>query len=941
MDPKSPSKNLAFISYARKSDSQLASRLQADLERYSIPAGIVHDQEILAQRKHLRPVFRDHTDLNVRNESYRNQIENELARSRYLILICSPAAADSANINWQVEVFLRSHENDPGRIPPIIAAGSISATEGATQCLPPALQPRRAELRSRNLPLATNCTRMELMLKTASWMLKIDYVQLHARHRRRAGRRRLLVIATTAVVALITGGSVWKAYTQTRLAEKKTDIAAALDQERGRQEAAAIGNAYVGNIRLAAQSIEQGHLEAANRALDSCDPRLRGWEWGYLRGEIDQSIFRHEISKGLYPAAASPDGKHLAVLSPDRSIRITDLGSGKEIRKIDAGDREWTAIAWSSDSLRVAAASNEEDGAQIGVWNVGSGEAVFRAPCPTARQLCFGASDTRLFASTPEGAVLLFDTENGKETGKTMVLGGNPADRFVVSEDGSVLAAIDYDGRRLIFFETASGKELWRQTVEIEGGRFWDVDLSPDGSFVVVATEEAGAWLLDCSSGERITTLGSGDVEVRCVKIDDAGDWIAIRLADGTVQGFHRNAVGRSSAPALSIKPHATPVTCLAFSWRRLGASLVLVSASMEGLIHARSLIDSASSDHRGHRGPVYGIFPVSDATTPGGADFVTWGGDKTARVWSFQRARTDQGRAEAISPETIGQGNFPGICSVSPDGRYGVLRSMDLASSARLFEMSNNHSIGFLVHEKWIVCIAFDNLSLRALTGTRGGIARVWDLKEGKLLLEVDAKGGVIGSVAFSGDGMSIVAGCEDGSVQIWDSEGGKLVRRLKESAAGIGAVSFGPGASVVYSGDGKGLVTKWDATSGGKLDAFKAYDQPIAKLQVSEDGKRLLSVAEEGSAKLWNVDTGVLLGEFKPSGSLVDAVMQRTERRLMTLSDDGTLGVWDIPSATKILDVPLRARQGVSVSLIGDQSEVVVSDAAQRTFVLMGSPP
>ena len=100
----------AFISYST-ADEKWAKWLQQKLENYKLPSII--RKENAAIPKYIRPIFRDKTDLG--GGVLSSQLESELLRSKYLIVICSPQAALSDWVNKEVQTFI-----DEGRIEQII-----------------------------------------------------------------------------------------------------------------------------------------------------------------------------------------------------------------------------------------------------------------------------------------------------------------------------------------------------------------------------------------------------------------------------------------------------------------------------------------------------------------------------------------------------------------------------------------------------------------------------------------------------------------------------------------------------------------------------------------------------------------------------------------------------------------------------------------------------
>ncbi|MBS0319738.1 MAG: toll/interleukin-1 receptor domain-containing protein [Proteobacteria bacterium] len=132
----------AFISYSHR-DAAIAARLQRALETYRIPRsldGRPTPAGVPAPR-YFKPVFRDRDDLQA-SPDLKARVDAALAHSRYLIVVCSPAAAQSAWVNDEIREFKRVHGDQ--RILALIADGEPFASERAEhpadECFPEALR---------------------------------------------------------------------------------------------------------------------------------------------------------------------------------------------------------------------------------------------------------------------------------------------------------------------------------------------------------------------------------------------------------------------------------------------------------------------------------------------------------------------------------------------------------------------------------------------------------------------------------------------------------------------------------------------------------------------------------------------------------------------------------------------------------------------------------
>src|SRR5260370_19571506 len=87
----------AFVSYSHESDEQFAASLQASLSRFAKPW----------YRLRTMRIFRDKTSLSA-NPALWQSIEDALGRSKYFLLLASPASAKSDWVRREVEWWLQN-----------------------------------------------------------------------------------------------------------------------------------------------------------------------------------------------------------------------------------------------------------------------------------------------------------------------------------------------------------------------------------------------------------------------------------------------------------------------------------------------------------------------------------------------------------------------------------------------------------------------------------------------------------------------------------------------------------------------------------------------------------------------------------------------------------------------------------------------------------------
>ena len=207
------SRYFAFLSYSHR-DEHLAEWLHTQLEDFHVPrtlVGQISDNGPIPKR--LRPIFRDEHELAAATD-LGEEIQEALANSQFLIVLCSPDAARSRWTNAEIATFKRTRPN--GCVLAAIAAGEPFASEipgrESEECFPPALRERydgrgrptgkRAEPLAADLRDSGDGRRLGF-LRLVAGMLGVGLDDLvHREATRRQRRLALLAAASLAGMAV-------------------------------------------------------------------------------------------------------------------------------------------------------------------------------------------------------------------------------------------------------------------------------------------------------------------------------------------------------------------------------------------------------------------------------------------------------------------------------------------------------------------------------------------------------------------------------------------------------------------------------------------------------------------------------------------------------------------------------------------------------------------
>src|SRR5688572_13154120 len=193
-----PMRFRAFLSYSH-ADAEWARWLLRRLETYRVPSRLVGTRgthgEIGAR---LGTFFRDRDELPSSGD-LGSTIREALGESAALIVVCSPAAAQSRWVNAEVEAFRASGRGD--RVLCFVIAGEPGSSDPAQQCFPPALLSAANDGRAIE-PLAADARhegdgRERAFLKLVAGLLGIGYDALARREAQRRQRKWAMVAAAS------------------------------------------------------------------------------------------------------------------------------------------------------------------------------------------------------------------------------------------------------------------------------------------------------------------------------------------------------------------------------------------------------------------------------------------------------------------------------------------------------------------------------------------------------------------------------------------------------------------------------------------------------------------------------------------------------------------------------------------------------------------------
>jgi WD40 repeat protein len=239
-----------------------------------------------------------------------------------------------------------------------------------------------------------------------------------------------------------------------------------------------------------------------------------------------------------------------------------------------------------------------------------------------------------------------------------------------------------------------------------------------------------------------------------------------------------------------------------------------------------------------------------------------------------------------------------------SPDGRLGAAGDQD--GQVRVWDTTSGRVVQRLRARAFdIRGVAFDGSGTRLLVNPREGNALIWTFASGKrpvvLREPVDFR---VLHAGWSPNGELVVtAGTVTAPARLWDAASGRLRRSL--GPPGCADADFSPDGRLVATVGPGGFVHIWKVASGRFLLSMRASgpsvgsfagDRSVSSVRFSPDGRRLLTAAGDGTARIFEVRSGRQLAAMAPHDDVVSrAVWSPDGREVVTASDDHTSRLWD----------------------------------------------
>ena len=338
----------------------------------------------------------------------------------------------------------------------------------------------------------------------------------------------------------------------------------------------------------------------------------------------------------------------------------------------------------------------------------------------------------------------------------------------------------------------------------------------------------------------------------------------------------------------------------------RLGLALFLILSGLHVAVRAQSDAEKAYEaaedlldDNRSHEA----VAVLADAARK-------FPQDRKIGGWLFALLRDRHWPVSAVLPVKL-----PGAVKVvdfSADSSRVIAGCDD--GTVRIVNPETGEFIGpGIRHDAGVIAVAILPGNELALSVSKTGVARYWQIRDGKTEREWSDPKKTFATFALSKDLQRVAVGYVSGEVVIFNHASGASEGEAIKPGQAVTALAFSPDAQALAVATQDGACRVWNLTTGKPRDFTVRHEGRLMSVDFDRKGTLLLTASESGIAKVTDATTGApVVPEMNCGAAIYEARFGSSGFRIMTVLADHTVRLWDTLTGKEV-DGVIRTDKGI----------------------------
>lgn len=568
---------------------------------------------------------------------------------------------------------------------------------------------------------------------------------------------------------------------------------------------------------------------------------LLNWNVSYSQDPIGSYKINNSMmhDRDIASSVFSPDGSKIASCSFDRTIKLWDIKSNKELMVFVGHQDDVVFVEFMNDGRNIVSCSLDET---IRIWETATGKMIKMFKYSGLSYGCAINHKKNQIAICTKSNIQIIDLNNGD------IINTFEGDNYGIhcisySPDGSRIALSLNYSYDIIIIDANKGYTI--QTLKRHTDRVMSISFSPNGSKLASSSMDKSVRVWDIATSKNILTFGNRE-NPRDVRFSPNGKKIAYATyTDYQSNDHHLRIVDLETGKDLKIftgtvtgESFVDFIPTLSFS---LDGNLI-VTSSEAGIIRKWSVIDGKEITTSNENSLGASVIVFSKDNSKVATQLL----NGNVKIWD---AKTGKELRDLRTPHIVNR-----CIDFNP-------HKSEIAIGMKNSIYFYNSVTGVLI--KKIICNENDNWVDKISYSPNGNIivsqssdsTRFWDITSGKMIKALNS----FYNVTFSPKGDKVAGQKGEDSFEIWSANNwDKLkVLQMDKDDKHISQICFSPDETQVTIGMHE-KIKIWNLTQSNSTKIIKVVGGFVNSVMYNSKGNEILTGLSNNQVKLWDSSSG-----------------------------------------------------------------------------------